>query len=178
MKRGDEFVELDKTVHDRKSFDCGERELDDFIKTMAAQQMSVGVNITKVLPAAAPLSGGKYPICAFYTVAGSTVKKETFPDTLKKKLPAYPVHVFLVAQLAVHSDCQGEGLGKITLIKALEYVHGVKDHWPGVAVIVDCLDDSNIDFYAKYGFEFLCKQNGRTRMYMRMKVLSELFDDS
>ena len=33
-----EFEELDKTKHDRESFDCLEKELNDFIKTKAAKQ--------------------------------------------------------------------------------------------------------------------------------------------
>jgi len=36
-----EFVELDKVMHDRSSFDCGEAELNIFIQTQAAKHMKV-----------------------------------------------------------------------------------------------------------------------------------------
>ena len=46
-----EFVQLDKNVHDRGSFDCGESELDTFIRTKASKHMQAGVSRTMVLPA-------------------------------------------------------------------------------------------------------------------------------
>jgi hypothetical protein len=33
------FKELDKSQHDRASFYCGEKELNDFIQTQAAKHM-------------------------------------------------------------------------------------------------------------------------------------------
>ena len=113
MKYSKEFVELDKTIHDRTSFDCGESELNDFIQKYAAKHMEAGISTTMVLPASKPLPDGKYPICAFYTIAPSAIKKESLPESRKKKLPHYPVPVFLIAQMAVHNDCKGQGLGKI-----------------------------------------------------------------
>ena len=44
MKLGTKFLELDKAVHDRISFDCGAEELNVFFKTKAAKHMKVGVN--------------------------------------------------------------------------------------------------------------------------------------
>jgi hypothetical protein len=41
-----EFVELDKSVHDRDSFDCGETELNTFIKKQAAKHMHAGISRT------------------------------------------------------------------------------------------------------------------------------------
>lgn len=170
-----EFVELDKATHDRTSFDCGEKELNTFIQTQAAKHMEVGVSRTMLLPASVPLPDGKYPICAFYTIAPSSIGRETLPETLAKKLPRYPVPVFLLAQLAVHSEYHGKGLGKITLIKALEYLWEVNAYIKAYAVIVDCLNDGAKDFYLKHGFEVLCEYNGRTRMFMRMTTIEQLF---
>jgi hypothetical protein len=44
------FVELDKTLDDRKSFDCGEKELNDFIASFAARHCEAGTSRTLVLP--------------------------------------------------------------------------------------------------------------------------------
>ena len=46
-----EFVELDKAIHDRASFDCGEAELNVFIQTQAAKHMKAGISKTMLLPA-------------------------------------------------------------------------------------------------------------------------------
>lgn len=55
MSWGKEFVELSKSKHDRDSFDCGEQELNTFIKTQAAKHMQAGISRTMVLPSAHPL---------------------------------------------------------------------------------------------------------------------------
>jgi hypothetical protein len=122
MSLGTEFIELNKTIHDRNSFDCGENDLNSFIKKQASKHMQVGISKTMILPDIIPQENGKYKICAFYTIAPSSIKRELLPAKLAKKLPHYPVPVFLLAQMAIHIEHQGVGLGKITLIKALEYL--------------------------------------------------------
>ena len=171
-----EFVELDKSIHDRQSFDSGEAELNDFIKTKAAKHMAAGISRTMVLPAAAPLPDGKYPICAFYSITPSSIEGKSLPATLAKRLPSYPIPVFLIAQLAVHLEFHGEGLGKVTLVKALEYLWEINAHMRAFAIIVDCLNENAQAFYSKYDFEVLCEHNGRIRMYLPMKTVAQLFE--
>ena len=170
------FVELDKSNHDRASFDCGEPELNRFIQTQAAKHMKAGISTTMLLPGSGLLSNGKYPICAFYTVVPSSVSKKKLPQALARKLPNYPVPVFLLAQMAVHSKYHNRGLGKITLIKALEHIWEINTHMRAYAVIVDCLNDKIEQFYLKYGFEILCEHDGKTRMFMPMKTVAQLFE--
>jgi len=169
------FKELDKAVHDRLSFDCGEKELNIFIQTQAAKHMQAGISRTMVLPAAAPLPNQKYPICAFYSIAPSLISRDTLPSSMAKKLPHYPIPVFLLAQLAVHHEFHGKGLGKVSLIKALEYLWEINDHMRAYAVVVDCLTKQAETFYEKYGFELLCEINGRIRMFIPMKTVGQIF---
>ena len=170
-----EFIELAKAMHDRASFDCGEAELNVFIQTLAAKHMKVGISKTMLLPASVPLSNGKYPICTFYTIAPSSIRRKTIAEALAKKLPHYPVPVFLLAQMAVHLKYHGRGLGKITLIKALEYLWEINYKMRAFAVIVDCLNKSAEQFYLKYGFKTLYDHNEKTRMFMPMKIVAKLF---
>ncbi len=51
MKYSRTFVELNKTIHDRASFDCGTVELNTFLQRHAFRHMKVGVSKTMVLPA-------------------------------------------------------------------------------------------------------------------------------
>ena len=169
------FEELSKSKHDRDSFDCGESELNTFIQTQAVKHMQAGISRTMVLPGTAPLLNQKYPICAFYSVAPSSIRRETLPAPLAKKLPHYPIPVFLLAQLAVHKEFHGSGLGKVSLIKALEYLWDVNAHMRAYAIVVDCLTDSAQDFYQTFGFQVLCEQNGRVRMFLPMKTVGQLF---
>lgn len=168
------FEEVDTGVHDRESFDCGEAPLNEFIKTKAARHMKVGVSRTMVLPTEERLENGKRSIAAFYTIAPSSVERERLPDAIAKQLPRYPVPVFLIAQLAVHRDVHGCGLGKVTLVTALQHLWTIIDQLHAFALIVDCLTDSARPFYAKYGFMDMGIHNGRPRMFLPVKQLEGL----
>ncbi len=169
-----EFVRLEKTLHDRESFRCGEPELDEFLQQYAARHMEAGISTTMVLPASKK-SNEKYPVCAFYSVSPGSVERKTLPSDYKKRLPYYPVSVFLNGQMAVHTGCQRQGLGKITLVKALEYLRNVSTMLKANAVIVDCLNETIRSFYARYGFQVMESQGLRTRMFLPMNTVEELF---
>ena len=175
MNWSNKFVELNKSFHDRSTFDCGEDALNTFIKTQASKHILAGISRTLILPSATSLANGKFQIAAFYTIAASSIKKEALPDKLSKKLPHYPVPVFLLAQMAVHSEYQNTGLGKITLIKALKYFSEIYSHMHAYAIIVDCLNKDAESFYLKYGFEKLSIINGKMRMFLPMNVVTQLF---
>jgi len=92
-------------------------------------------------------------------------------------LPHYPVPVFLIAQLAVNKKVQGQQLGKITLIKALEFLWQVNQKMRAYAVVVDCLNEWVEKFYQKYGFQYLYKKQGKVKMFLPMKTVGQLFED-
>lgn len=169
------FEELDKALHDRDMFDCGEDELNDFLKTKALRHMKTGVSRTMVLPGQETEENRKRSICAFFTVAPSSVERETFSPQEAKRLPKYPITIFLIAQLAVHREKRGEGLGKVTLTKALEYLWKVNAYMRAYAVVVDCLTEKARPFYEKYGFMSLGKFRGHERMFLPMKTVEKLF---
>jgi len=66
----------------------------------------------------------------------------------------------------------GNGLGKITLIKALKFALSISDEIGGIAVIVDCLDEDAERFYLKFGFEELEIINCKMRMFLPMKIIA------
>ena len=91
MSWSKKFEESSKTKHDRNSFDCGEHELNQFIKTQAAKHMQANISRTMVLPSDVPMMNQKYPICSFYSVAPSSICRETLPENLAKNTNQYNV---------------------------------------------------------------------------------------
>lgn len=168
------FVELDKLIHDRKSFDCGRDELNAFLSGSAARHREAGISRTMVLAEESGHSE-KLEICAYYTLSHTEIKREVLPDVLAKKLPRYPIPVILIAQLAVHTNFQGKGLGKTTLICALEHALLINQHLPSYAVVVDALDAQVQAFYEQYGFRVLHQHQGRVRLFISMNTLAQLF---
>ncbi len=178
MKWAEAFVQLDKQRHDRFSFDCGEPELNNYLQKYASRHMSAGVGHTLVLPSVEANSSGGKNICTFFTVAPGSLKRNDLPQRNARQLPHYPVPVFLLAQLAVHTACQGQGLGKITLIRALEHLSRVQSVLPAYAVMVDCLNDSAEHFYLRFGFQELIDSSERTRLFLPMNTVNQLFNKS
>ena len=167
------FVELDKSVHNRKSFDCGSEELNIFLQQFAVRHREAGISKTMVLPA----QQNEADICAFYTLSHTEIGRQSLPQPLAKKLPHYPIPVMLIAQLAVHNDAQGKGLGKVSLIRALNHAYEVNLHLPSYAIVVDALDGAVQGFYEQYGFLVLDTGNGKARLFMPMKTVTQLFVD-
>ena len=167
------FVELDKSLHDRKSFDCGTDELNNFLQQFAVRHRDAGISKTMVLPA----KEDEGEICACYTLSHTEIERRSLPQKLAKKLPHYPIPVMLIAQLAVHREAQGHGLGKVSLIRALNHAYDVNLHLPSYAVVVDALDEGVQRFYEQYGFKTLDAHNHRMRLFLPMKTVAQLFTD-
>ncbi len=131
-----------------------------------------------LLPAIDASASGMLPICSFYTIAPGQIERKLQPQALAKKLPHYPIPVFLLAQLAVDVNYHSRGLGKITLVNALERLLGISAEMKAYAVIVDCLNDNARQFYEKFGFQLLHSHNGRDQLFIPMNTISQLFNQT
>lgn len=165
------FVDLDKSLHDRKTFDCGAAHLNEFLQQHAVRHYQSGISKTWVLPA-----DDERSICAFYTLSHTEIERMKLPANIAKRLPRYPIPVMLIAQLGTHKELQGRGIGKITLIRALERCAEINKHLPSFAVVVDLLDEQVRGFYEQFGFQELDHYNGRVRLYLPMKAVIGLFE--
>jgi len=124
-----------------------------------------------------PAKGNDADICACYTLSHTEIERQSLPKALAKKLPRYLIPVMLIAQLAVHQEAQGHGLGKVALIAALRHAYEVNMHLPSYAVVVDALDEGVQGFYDQYGFQPLDTHNHRIRLFLSMKTVAQLFAD-
>lgn len=172
MIPGNQFVELNKGVHDRNAFDCGAEELNRFLQQFAAKHWAAGVSITMVLTT----TESEAEICAYYTLSHTEIKRQSLPDSTAKKLPQYPIPVILIAQLAVHLHAHGQGIGKATLIRALQHAYEINKHLPSFAIVVDALNDDVQGFYDQFGFEQLDIHNYKKRIFLPMKTVIQLFE--
>lgn len=132
---------------DKSHFDCGNPQLNEFLKKYASQNVKKGYSLTFV--ATKPESK---VIVGYYSASASSIEFANLPDSLKQRLPKYPAPVMLIGQLAVDKTLQGEGLGKILLMQALSRAVGVSSEMAIFAVRVDAIDEKSKAFYLKYGF--------------------------
>lgn len=136
------------TVHELKEFNCGNEDLNVFLKTTAGQHQRKFISKTYVLvDDEAPSE-----VMGFYTLAvRKMIPKEDLPPEMAKKLPR-EVPGFSLARLAVHNDLKGQGHGEYLLVHALDRAARVADEIGGYAIFVDAKDKDGADFYKKYGF--------------------------
>ncbi|XBS70074.1 GNAT family N-acetyltransferase [Acerihabitans sp. KWT182] len=148
--------------HDRNTFDCGIEPLNVWLKQTAMQHQNRGISRTVVTvpqdrDAVETYSTGGYPvsgitdILGFYALASALVLLDELPQRLAKRFPRQ-IPVTRLGRLAVRSDVQGQGLGKLLLIDAINKARNAALVVGSAGIMVDAKDDAAACFYQTYGF--------------------------
>ena len=116
------FHQLDKSFN-RDSFDCGIAELNSFIKQGARQQQSKNINKTFVL---IDEENSIVEILAYYSISMCEISLSAIPNSIRQKLPKYPIPAARIGRLAVDKSVQQKGFGKLVLIDALTSFSGCR----------------------------------------------------
>ncbi|RAZ76312.1 GNAT family N-acetyltransferase [Mesorhizobium atlanticum] len=135
--------------HDRTSFDCGDAQMNDFLRRFARQ--SHEQNAAKTFCAIDDTTTGR--ILGFYTIAPSAVAHETVPVTLTKGLARHEVSGFKLARLATDRRVAGRGLGGQLLAAAALRCLRLAGEGGGVLLIIDAKSERAARWYASYGAE-------------------------
>lgn len=157
---------LDATIN-AANFQCGSALLDDYIRRYASQD--VRRNVARVFIATP--ENAPQQLCGFFTLSAGSVNCSSFPASLSKKLPRYPVPVALIGRLAVDKKSKGKGLGSILLADACQKVSRASTVLAVAGIIVDAKDDEAISFYKHFGFIPL--QGQTDRMLLPASVFQE-----
>ena len=134
--------------HDRQSFDCGRPELSDWLRSIARQHQDKGLSKTFV----AILDDAPTRICGYYALTLTEVDTRSLPEARRKKLPRLIPGIRL-GRLAVDAQFQGNRLGELLLVDAIERVRLIHQHAGVVGLFVDAIDDKAAAFYVHFGFE-------------------------
>jgi ribosomal protein S18 acetylase RimI-like enzyme len=136
--------------HVRSAFSCGKPPLDEFIRNLVSQYQKRNLGRTYVA-----VRSGDPRVFGYVTLASSSVPFINLPLEQAKKLPRHPVPVILLARLAVDQTVQGQRLGEILLLDALERCAALAVNLGVHAVEVQAIDAQARSLYEKYGFEAL-----------------------
>ena len=133
--------------HDRKSFDCGVPELNEYLIRYARQNHRSGG--AKTFVAIDPQAPSR--ILGYYTLSPGAIEFARVPEAARKGLGRYEVPVFRLARLAVDRAVQGHGLGGQLLMAAGERCLAVAAEVGGVALVIDAKDDRAAAWYEGFG---------------------------
>lgn len=150
--------------HPRRGFDCGQQEVNHWLRTKALQHQNKRLSTTKALLDA----DGK--MAGFYTLASGQVDFTELPDDLVQELPKRQLPVAIVAWLGVDRSYQGQKLGDLLFARALGDCYKVGKVFAFVAVVLDAVDDRSKSFYQRWRFEEL--PGNPNRLYLSAAELS------
>ena len=143
-------IELLDATHDRVGFDSGVDALNRYLKETARQHVLKGLSMTWV--AVDEHSPAPKPVLGFFTLSLCQVVADGVPAAWAKRLPRQ-IPAMCLGRLAIASEEQGKGLGKVLLVEALLRVAKIGALAGGIGLFVDAKDDEAARFYRHFGFE-------------------------
>lgn len=161
------ITQLRTKEHDRKSFDCGEEALNNYLKTLSSQHDKKDLSRTFVLTS----PQNESQIKGFYSLALCTVAIETLPIEIAKKYPN-DIHCALIGRLAVNKIHQRQGFGEILLIDAIRKAIESSSLIPTPMIIVDAKNEAAKKLYSNVGFKGFPKEPNK--LYLSRKSAIEM----
>jgi GNAT superfamily N-acetyltransferase len=133
--------------HDRTAFDCGDDELNTYLKRYARQNhTNGGAKCFVAVPRDTPSR-----ILGFYTLSPASIEFSRAPSVVTRGLGRYEIPVYRLGRLAVDRGVQGRGLGATLLWRAVARCLAVVQEAGGVALLIDAKSDRAVSWYESLG---------------------------
>jgi ribosomal protein S18 acetylase RimI-like enzyme len=143
----DVVIEALASHHDRSSFSCGERDLDEWFRRRASQDERR--DVARVFVAVDRTLG----VVGFYSLSAYTLALDDLPEALAKKLPRYnAIPAALIGRLARDVRARHCGLGELLLADAVRRILHAAQSVAIFAIVVDAKDGPAVAFYTHFGF--------------------------
>ncbi len=133
--------------HDRKSFDCGDAELNEFLWKYARQSHERGGAKTFVAADDADAT----IVYGYYSLSPASVDYARTPEVLRRGLGRYEIGEYRLSRLAVSVSLQRQGLGGQLLLSAGRRCLRVAEQAGGTLILIDAKNDRVAAWYASYG---------------------------
>ncbi|MCB1658467.1 MAG: GNAT family N-acetyltransferase [Pseudomonadales bacterium] len=138
--------------YQRDSFNCGQADLNTFLKQYAIQQQSRFLSQTYVA------YNDSKQVIGFYSLANGSTLRDDLPITEQKRLPKYPIPCVIIGRFAVDVGYQGQGIGQALLRHAFNKVIEVSALTGTAYILVHAKDDKAASFYKRLGFQSFPQQ--------------------
>ena len=152
--------------HNRKLFDCGDDEVNRFLREQALQDHEKDMSRTMVL-----INDESDPtrIIGYHTLAMRQVRQEDIPKDKPKIKRSIPV--VLLGQLGVDRAFQGRGLGDLLLMDAQARVDEISRRTGIRAMMLDARNERLTTWYEQHDF---VRFPGQLRMFKSIAAIRKL----
>lgn len=161
------------------SFDCGNKSLNEFIKTEEVKRFETELlGCTKIILLDRSVVG-------FYTISNGSLRLSDFDqkrhDSVFGSLPTAEIPAILIGRLAVIKEMQKSGIGKFGIGEIVRYAFRCVDHC-AVRLLVLHSERESSEFYRKMGFRDMpespkeavrAEATGRRTMYLDLKKIRD-----
>ena len=138
---------FDRSVHDVTRFDCGEPDMDSWLREHAAVAARARVARTFVW-----VADGGAEVVGYYALSAHAVPRAQAPSRIGRGFPD-PVPAALIGKLALDHSLHGQRLGDLLLVDALGRVIEASKSGPAVrAIVVDASTARGRALYTRFGF--------------------------
>ncbi|MBF0350135.1 MAG: GNAT family N-acetyltransferase [SAR324 cluster bacterium] len=140
-------IELLTTKHHKQKFDCGVKELNHYLQSMASQHATKGISRTFVLVHPQEPEN----ILGFITLSICEINAQILPTQFAKKFPS-KVPGAKIGRLAISRKHQRQGLGELLMLHAMNQTLLVHHVFGLTGVLVDAKHEQAQQYYIRYGF--------------------------
>lgn len=155
---------LDKGIHDRMDFDCGEPALNDYLRYLARQHADKGYSQVWV----AVSEPNSPQVMGYYTLSTTSLRPEEMP----RKAGLQKVPAILLGKLAVDQRYHGQGIGVMLLMDAQRNALLISRQVGVHAFVVEALNDQAAACYRRYDFRELT--TGSRHLFKTMKDIARM----
>ncbi|MEQ8996014.1 MAG: GNAT family N-acetyltransferase [Coleofasciculus sp. B1-GNL1-01] len=128
-------------THDIESFDCGEISLNQWLKTRALNNETLGSSRTYVVC-------WENKVVGYYCLANGQVSHIEAPGKIKRNMPD-PIPVVVMGRLAVDIHHQGKGIGMGMIKDAVKRTLQASEILGIRAILIHALNENVKDFYVE-----------------------------
>ena len=144
------------SVHDVRAFECGDVEIDEFLRHRAAGEQAQGLSQVYVT------AGGENRVLGYFTLSPVMVRVDAAVlERLAVGAVPYPqIGGFLLGRLGVDKSIQRSGVGEALVMRAAQLTKAEAAIVGGAFLAVDPKTDKLVQWYEKQDFRSL---GGKTR---------------
>ena len=164
---------LSRTDHNREGFDCGDGDLNAFLRQYAAQQADRGVSRTFVL--IDDQDNVPREVIGFFTFRPYEIQRSQLPNSAQSGYPN-TIGAYLLMKLAVGKPQQGHGIATMLLREVFRRVIALMDQGGGAGLFVDAKNAQLVDFYINRGFTRLAQTS--LSLYIPRHTLAKIVEST